>query len=51
MEVTGHVMHSRTIIDATIINAHSYTKNAVKKRDPEMHQTKRKLVKVLFETK
>src|SRR5882762_9379764 len=29
-----------TIVDATIINAPSSTKNADKARDPEMHQTK-----------
>ena len=41
MEATGHIMHGGTIIDATIINAPSSTKNAEKKRDPEMHQTKK----------
>jgi transposase, IS5 family len=30
-----------TIVDATIINAPSSTKNAHKTRDPEMHQTKK----------
>ena len=30
-----------TIVDATIINAPSSTKNADKARDPEMHQTKK----------
>jgi len=30
-----------TIVDATIINAPSSTKNAQKARDPEMHQTKK----------
>ena len=30
-----------TIVDATIINAPSSTKNATKARDPEMHQTKK----------
>jgi len=30
-----------TIVDATIINAPSSTKNANKARDPEMHQTKK----------
>ena len=30
-----------TIVDATIIHAPSSTKNAEKKRDPEMHQTKK----------
>lgn len=30
-----------TIVDATIINAPSSTKNAKKKRDPQMHQTRK----------
>ena len=34
-------MHGGTILDATIINAPSSTKNQEKKRDPEMHQTKK----------
>lgn len=38
---TGHMMKGGTIVDATIINAPSSTKNAQKKRDPEMHQTKK----------
>lgn len=41
MEASGHIMHGGTIVDATIINAPSSTKNAEKKRDPEMHQTKK----------
>lgn len=41
MEATGHMMRGGTIVDATIINAPSSTKNAEKKRDPEMHQTKK----------
>lgn len=40
MEATGHIMHGGTIVDATIISAPSSTKNAEKKRDPEMYQTK-----------
>ena len=32
-------MHGGTIVDATIIDAPSSTKNKEKKRDPEMHQT------------
>lgn len=32
---------SRGIVDATIINAPSSTKNKGKTRDPEMHQTKK----------
>jgi IS5 family transposase len=30
-----------TIVDATIIAARSSTKNREKKRDPEMHQTRK----------
>ena len=37
----GHMMKGGTIVDATIINAPSSTKNAEKSRDPEMHQTKK----------
>jgi IS5 family transposase len=46
-EVQGHLAAQRlkvatgTIVDATIINAPSSTKNAAKARDPEMHQTKK----------
>ncbi len=41
MVQTGHMMKGGTIVDATIINAPSSTKNAEKSRDPEMHQTKK----------
>lgn len=41
MTQTGHMMKGGTIVDATIINAPSSTKNAAKARDPEMHQTKK----------
>ena len=41
MEATGHIMKGGTIVDATIINAPSSTKNAEGERDPEMHQTKK----------
>ena len=41
MVATGHMMKGGTIMDATIINAPSSTKNAEKARDPEMHQTKK----------
>ena len=41
MVATGHMMKGGTIVDATIINAPSSTKNAEKARDPEMHQTKK----------
>ncbi len=37
----GLKVASGTIVDATIINAPSSTKNADKARDPEMHQTKK----------
>lgn len=37
----GFVVGKGTIVDATIINAPSSTKNAEKKRDPEMHQTRK----------
>ena len=36
---TGHMMKGGTIVDATIINAPSSTKNAEKAREPELHQT------------
>jgi transposase, IS5 family len=35
----GLKVAASTIVDATIINAPSSTKNADKARDPEMHQT------------
>lgn len=41
LEKTGLIMHGGTIVDATIINAPSSTKNKEGKRDPEMHQTKK----------
>ena len=41
MVQTGHMMKDGTIVDATIISAPSSTKNAEKKRNPEMHQTKK----------
>lgn len=41
MVQTGHMMKGGTIVDATIINAPSSTKNTKKARDPEMHQTKK----------
>ncbi len=37
----GIVVSGGTIVDATIINAPSSTKNEEKARDPEMHQTKK----------
>ena len=36
MAATGHIMKGGTIVDATIINAPSSTKNAGGERDPEM---------------
>ena len=41
MAATGHIMKGGTIVDATIIDAPSSTKNEEKKRDPEMHSTKK----------
>lgn len=41
LETGGAMMKGSTIVDATIINAPSSTKNAAKSRDPEMHQTKK----------
>ena len=37
----GKLMHGGSILDATLIDAPSSTKNAEKKRDPAMHQTKK----------
>jgi IS5 family transposase len=37
----GLIVGKGTIVDATIINAPSSTKNAEQKRDPEMHQTRK----------
>ncbi len=37
----GKLMHGGTIVDATLIDAPSSTKNASGKRDPEMHQVKK----------
>ena len=41
LEKSGLIMHGGTIVDATIINTLSYTKNKDDKRDPQMHQTKK----------
>ena len=41
MVQTGHMMKGGSIVDATIIDAPSSTKNADKTRDPEMHQTRK----------
>ena len=41
LEERGMLLKSGPIVDATIINAPSSTKNEEKKRDPEMRQTKR----------
>lgn len=41
MEHSGHIMHGGTIVDASILQAPSSTKNETKSRDPEMHQTKK----------
>ena len=41
LQGSGMTLKTGTIVDATIIAAPSSTKNAEKKRDPEMHQTKK----------
>lgn len=41
LEKCGRIMHGGSIVDATIIDAPSSTKNEKKARDPEMHQTKK----------
>jgi IS5 family transposase len=41
MERHGRIMHGGSIVDATIIEAPTSTKNVKKKRDPEMHQVKK----------
>jgi IS5 family transposase len=37
----GKLMHGGSIVDATLIDAPTSTKNADKQRDPEMHQVKK----------
>jgi len=37
----GLMLKQGTIVDATLINAPSSTKNAKGERDPDMHQTKK----------
>ena len=41
LEANGMKVSTGTIVDATIIAAPSSTKNRDKKRDPDMHQTKK----------
>lgn len=41
LQASGLKVGTGTIVDATIIGAPSSTKNADKKRDPEMHQTRK----------
>ena len=41
LEGAGRIMRGGTIVDATLISALSSTKNAEKKRDPEMHSVKK----------
>ena len=41
LQAQGLKLGTGTIVDATIIGAPSSTKNADKKRDPEMHQTRK----------
>lgn len=41
LQASGFQVKTGTIVDATLIGAPSSTKNADKKRDPEMHQTRK----------
>jgi len=41
LEKHGKIMHGGTIVDATIIDAPTSTKNKESKRDPEMHSVKK----------
>jgi IS5 family transposase len=41
LEKCGYMMRGGSIVDATLIQAPSSTKNMAKQRDPEMHQTKK----------
>lgn len=41
LDEAGLIMHGGTVVDATLIAAAPSTKNKEKKRDPEMHQTKK----------
>ncbi|MDR1570186.1 MAG: IS5 family transposase [Oscillospiraceae bacterium] len=41
LEKHGKIMHGGTIVDATIIDAPTSTKNEKKERDPEMHSVKK----------
>jgi IS5 family transposase len=41
LEAHGQIMHGGTVVDATIIEAPSSTKNKDNTRDTEMHQTKK----------
>ena len=41
LDKAGLMMHGGTIVDATIIQSTSSTKNKTGERDPEMHQTKK----------
>ena len=41
LEDAGKIMHGGSIVDATIVDAPSSTKNKEGKRDPELHQVKK----------
>lgn len=41
LEKEGKIMHGGSIVDASLVDAPSSTKNKKKERDPEMHQTKK----------
>jgi len=48
LQGSGMTLKTGTFVDATIIAAPSSTKNADKKRDPEMHQTRKGAAMVLW---
>jgi IS5 family transposase len=41
LEEKGRILRGGSIVDATIIEAPSLTKNSAKSRDPQMHQCKK----------
>ena len=47
LQSRGMTVNSGTIVDATIVDAPSSTKNASGERDPEMHQSKKRQPVVL----
>lgn len=47
LETKGLILKKGTIVDSTIISAHSSTKNKEKKHDLEAHQTKKATIGIL----